>query len=129
MPALVKSFQASADGEIFAVCPIFDGVEQRPVAVFGCISEKATHEIGVIWLVSTPMLLSTSKDMLKKAPEIIKGFLKRHPKGLHNIMAAFNTRHMKWVHKLGAKFVFVKQPIKIKGESFVHFIFPPELAL
>jgi hypothetical protein len=103
-----------------AVFPIYFRTRQDPVAIFGIVSdEERSPGMGVLWMVSTPMLLTTSKDILQQAPRWISWWLDRFPAGLHNLVDSRNERHVRWLKKLGAK--FSKGP-QIRGVQFDYFV-------
>ena len=108
-------------GTVFEIRPVLDGVpSDRPVAIFGVEADRQNEGWGIVWLLSTPMLPTTSIDLIKEAPKWFNTWLSQYPKGLHNMMDARNTRHQKWIKKMGAQFD-PQRSAKINGEPFLYF--------
>jgi hypothetical protein len=121
--ALEWAIKVSSDS--FAVFPILDSVRHAPVALFGIVPDtQRSPGMAVIWLVSTPMLLSTSRSILHDAKQWIAEWLVQYPKGLHNLVDSRNERHIRWLKKMGAVFIpeFGKT---VRGVPFLYFIIGP----
>lgn len=101
--------------DTYAVCPVLDGGLAQPVAIFGIAADPSTVGVGIMWMLTTKMLLTTSKDILRQAPSWFRKWLEKYPKGLHNVIDIRNQRHMKWLDKMGCKF-----------ENRVHLVPTPE---
>jgi hypothetical protein len=118
--ALEWAIKVSPDS--FAVFPILDSVRHAPVALFGIVPDtQRSPGMAVIWLVSTPMLLSTSRSILHDAKQWIAEWLVQYPKGLHNLVDSRNERHIRWLKKMGAKFV-PDMGKTIRGVPFLYFV-------
>lgn len=118
--------------DIYAVTPIWGTgtgdekttYEGDAVAIFGVTPDPSNYGWGIVWMLSTKMLPSTSEDIMKATPDwVIKQF-DRFPHGLHNLIDSRNTRHIKWLKKMYATFdhdhVLPLGPDKV---PFLHFKF------
>ena len=78
--------------EVFAA-----GVEGGPpVVLFGCDPVVGEPDVGIIWLVSTPVLYDHPVEFLKWSKAIFSDFHRRHWT-LTNFVDARNTRHIRWL--------------------------------
>ena len=123
-PLSAVEWAVNASSDSFAVHPVLDGTAQKPCALFGIVpDEERSPGMAVVWMVTTPMLLSTSRDILKQAPAWIDSWLFQYPNGLHNLVDVRNTRHKKWLEKMGAEFNNTGQ--MIRAIPFAYFKFSP----
>jgi hypothetical protein len=128
-PTPLSTFDAikwgvNASEEAFAVCPILDGQEAAAVALFGLVPDtERSPQMAVVWMVTCDMLMTTSRDILRQAPEWTQDWLKKYPMGLHNLVDSRNTRHIKWLKKMGADFPGVGR--HIRDIPFLYFLIAP----
>lgn len=117
------SISAKLSREVYAVFPILDDVQAKPVAIFGVTDDPRNEGVGVCWLLSTPMLMVNSRDVLKQAPTWLHGWInRRYPKGLHNVLDQRNKRHVEWCKRSGFRFLGVRM---LNGFPFLHAYLPP----
>lgn len=104
-------------------CRVVRGVTTRgemPVALFGCDPDPKLWGCGVVWMLTTLMPLGFSRDILKEAPTWFAYWLARYPKGIHNIVDSRNTRHVKWLHRMGFEFP-ENRGVMIGDVPFLYF--------
>lgn len=117
--ALRWGHEVSSDS--FAVHPVLGGKLEKPVALFGVVDDnERSPGYGVIWLLTTPMLMSTSRDILKEAPKWLSEWAVRFPNGLHNLVDLRNERHIRWLKKMGATFPNTGRMIRDVPFAYFH---------
>lgn len=129
MTDMVEAMLLSAklSREVFAVCPILDDVQSEPVAIFGVTDDPRAPNTGICWLLATPMLLVTSRDIIKEAPKRLHRWIdNRYTNGLHNVIDKRNTMHVEWCRRVGFRFVGVRM---LNGFPFLHAYLPPKCAV
>lgn len=117
-PAAGIRWGRNVSSDSFAIHPVLDGDPASPVALFGVVDDEKTVGFGIIWMVTTPMLLRTSRDIIETAPKWLSEWLNKYPRGLHNIVDSRNERHVRWLRKMGATFY---QGPEIRGVPFLYF--------
>lgn len=96
---------AEVSTDSFAIHPMLNGVAGDPVALFGVVDDsERSPGMAVVWMVTTPMLPSTSRDIIKTALQWFEAWKSRFPGGLHNLVDVRNERHVRWLKKMGAEF-------------------------
>ncbi len=130
--AALRSSVDVPGAEAFAVLPLLDGEPGKPVAIFGVSSDPFTEGVGVVWMLTTKMLLSTSKDILRQAPAWFVKWTLKYPKGLHNVIDVRNSRHVKWLGKIGCRFdkrIHILTTPEGVNVPFMHFSYTPRIQL
>lgn len=123
-PTPLSTFDAikwgvNASEEAFAVCPVLDGQEADAVALFGLVPDtERTPDAAVLWMVTSDMLMTTSRDILRQAPAWVDKWLEKYTL-LHNLCDSRNTRHIRWLKKMGADFPGVGR--SIRDIPFLYF--------
>ncbi len=107
--ALSKSYKSSQ----YIRTVVLDG---RVVAIFGC---ARTGEVGVPWMLASPLLLKIKKSFLRGCREYLDE-MSQGCKFMTNYAWSKNTVHLQWLQWLG----FEMQPgvpMGPNGEIFIPF--------
>lgn len=88
--ALLMSFEAST----YSRTILLDG---RVVAIFGC---GRAGEVGVPWLLASPLLLKIKKSFLRECREFLEEMFTGYSV-LTNVAWSKNTVHIQWLRWLG----------------------------
>ena len=116
---------AASEGDCLAIHPFLDGKPGPAVALFGVVDDgERSPGMGVVWMVCTDMLLTTSRDIMRVAPGIFKDWFVRYPNGLHNRIDTRNDQHMRWIKKFGAD--IPGSGVYIRNVPFAYFIISPK---
>lgn len=129
MTDMVEAMKLSAklSREVYAVFPILDDVQGKPIAIFGVTDDPRHPGVGVCWLLSTPMLFVSSRDILKEAPKWLHRWIdNKYASGLHNVIDQRNKRHVEWCKRAGFRFLGVRM---LNGFPFLHAYLPPKCAV
>jgi hypothetical protein len=117
LEALLHAYVAS---DKHVIKTIFVGDEQ--VGIFG-VNPSAVSGIGFIWMLGTDKLKLLRKELVTEARTHINHFCTIYPV-LTNVVYSKNITHIKWLHKLGFKFLRRYDNMGYKNKySFYHFIY------
>lgn len=100
LEALYASWQDSSP----CYTVVTDDDDQTVVAMFGVVPADDTGKVGVVWLLSSPLLHKYSKEFIRQSPDWISKLHKKYP-CLWNFVDARNTTHVKWLKYMGANFI------------------------
>ena len=82
-------------------------------------AEYLGEGVGIAWAVGTPRLTSNQREFLRASREVLAEWHKQFPI-LSNGIHAENTKHIRWLHRLGARFVYEgESPTGAKFRSFL----------
>lgn len=97
----------------------------EPFVLYGVVDDPTNEGFGAIWMVCTPEVRGFRRALLRDAPERIKWIHEKrwYPRGLHNLVMARNTLHVKWLRKMGAQFPHAGKLAILNGEPFHYFRF------
>jgi hypothetical protein len=91
----------------------------EPIAIYGVVDDYTDARMGVVWLLATPRMSSISRSFLRKAPELLDYLAGHYTRGLHNLVDARNTLHLRWLQKTGFR---LGDCIQRNGFKFVHAV-------
>lgn len=94
----------------------YDHISGEVFMYYGCAS---VGNIGMPWMVATPLLDKYIYSMVKEGKKIVSEMLAKHPI-LLNYVDARNTTHIQWLKWMGFSFE-EKFNQKIEGYKFLYF--------
>lgn len=94
-------------------------IEQDPFLCFGVADDPRNDGAGIIWLLATDKIRGANLSVLREASYWIDAWLRKYPCGLHNIVDARNSLHLRWLKLLGFSF---EKNVEINGQTFIHAI-------
>ena len=86
----------------------------RVACAYGVIPAKVGAQI---WFLGTDIIATHRKSFVKISAEILRGWLEKYGR-LFNFVSAENTDSIKWLKRLGAKFV---ERVEYNGHIFWRF--------
>lgn len=93
----------------------------EPIVVFGRVMQPA-RDGALIWCLGTDKLQEYWFPFLRESRRILHGWAAEYDV-LYNVVADFNTIHMRWLSWLGAKF---HSSFDKNGATFIHFTIDKE---
>jgi hypothetical protein len=115
-PRIVFPAQVLEGREVLAA-----GIEGGPPEIlFGCDPVVGAPEVGVVWLVSTPVLYDHPVEFVVTSRQLFQRFHERF-RVLTNFVDERNVRHIKWLKWLG--FIMVRRVERYGAQSrpFIEF--------
>ena len=91
--------------------------DRNPLAIFGVADDPNTAAWGVVWMLATPRIQKVWLALMKVSPKWLDLLAAPYTAGLHNIVDARNTLHVRWLQKTGFK---PRQTIIHNGHKFIH---------
>lgn len=103
----------------YEACPYNRTVllDDKVVAIFGCSGIKG--EVGVPWMLASPLLLKIRKSFLRECREFLAEMSEGY-RSMSNIAWSENTEHLRWLQWLGFTFLPGK-PMGPDGEIYIEF--------
>lgn len=98
------------------------GMGDTPVVLFGCHEVYENPDVGVIWMLSTPVINRHRRLFMRCARRFVDVFHKRHTV-LTNFIDARNTVHIRWLKLLGFK-MLRRVPYGAQSLPFIEFARP-----
>lgn len=94
------------------------GPSRVPIAIFGVEDDTHHPGWGICWFLSVPLSLGESKAILRLTPAWLDTWQASYHYGLHNLMYAGNTTHLRWCLRNGFEF---GSTYNHRGHPFLHF--------
>lgn len=111
------SFDVSTKCYTMRYCDSQGAIERHPVAIFGVADDPQNDSMGVVWLLATERIYKVARALMKVAPAWLDKLSEDYPGGLHNLVDARNTLHVRWLQKTGFRSLGV---VPINGQQFIH---------
>jgi hypothetical protein len=92
-----------------------------PIAIFGVLTHQKWSEVGVVWLLGTPLLKEYRMQFLRNSRDWVQWMHQKWPI-LHNYVYAENRLHITWLKWLGFKLINLHQEFGINREPFYEFV-------
>lgn len=92
-------------------------VERYPLAIFGVADDPQHDTMGIVWMLATPRIQKVWLALMKIAPLWLNKLSEDYPAGLHNIVDARNTLHIRWLQKTGFRSLGT---VQVNGYKFIH---------
>lgn len=92
-------------------------VDRYPLAIFGVADDPTIPEMGIVWMLATPLIRKVWLALIKVAPQWLDKLSEDYPAGLHNIVDSRNSLHVRWLQKTGFESLGV---VRVNGKQFIH---------
>jgi hypothetical protein len=89
-----------------------------PIALFGLADDTTRPGLGVPWFLATNAIARGRRAVLDYARMKLSAWSQRYPAGLHNLVDARNTLHLRWLVAAGCT---LGQTVIVNKHPFVHF--------
>lgn len=116
LQALTESYELSSP----CFTAVLDDEDETIVAMFGVVNTESP-DVGVVWLLAAPLLLTHSKEFIRKSSEWIERLHKKYPI-LWNFVDKRNHTHIGWLKLVGANFVAEHPAHGVDQIPFMEFI-------
>jgi hypothetical protein len=116
-PRLVFPAQLREGREMFAA-----GIEteDRAEILFGCDPMAGDPSVGIIWLVSTPVMYDHPVEFVMTSKRIFRDYQDRF-QVLTNFVDVRNERHIKWLKWLGCHMIRRVEKFGAQSLPFIEF--------
>lgn len=93
-------------------------VDENPEAMFGVGPHPENTSFGIVWLLSTPILMDRVFQFVRESREFIHRFNTKYPV-IGNLVDSENTKSTKWLERMG--FAPVESKV-IGGRDFYFYV-------